>query len=261
MRKKLSLIPLLILVACCSYGQDRIIRSDGAEIVARVLEVRADLIFFRLVPPADTGLYQISTRDVSQLRLADGSTKTFPQPAGMEAPSFNFETNSGRHIAWFSPLELLLGNIGLAYEHVLPKGRISVKAPLVLGLSAPDEPGNYSGNYREHTRYTSGLEVNIFPFGQGRFRISIGPAFHFGSYWTYYYPGGSFRPGRHQVDMLSFSLKNGLYYQFTPHLIISGDIGLGRRVFRDRESPAQGYYRDNRTGAYVPGNLHLGFRF
>lgn len=260
MAKKVFLLFLLALAAGGGFAQDKITRSDGTVIGARVLEVRSDLILFRLLPPGDTGVYQISTRDVRLLNLADGSTKTFPQVLPEREP-FNYETSSGRNIGWFSPFDLLFGHIGVGYEHVLPGGKLSFKVPLVLGLSAPGEAANYSSNYRANTRYFSGLEVNIHPFGQGRFRFFVGPAFYFASYWTYFYPGGSISPERHSLDMRSFALKNGLYYQFSRHFIVSGDIGLGRRTFRDRDRPDQGYYRVNRTGAYVPGNVHLGFRF
>ncbi|MGV3503262.1 MAG: hypothetical protein ACO1O1_06105 [Adhaeribacter sp.] len=262
MAKKFFLFSLLVLADCCSYAQDKITRSDGVVIEARVVEVRADLIFFRPTLPADTGVYQISTRDVTVLRLADGSTKTFPQVLAGREP-FNYETSSGRRIVWFSPVDLVYGNLGLAYEHILPSGKVGLKVPLLLGLGSPGEPQNYSTNYRVNTRFGSGLDLNIYPFGQGRYRFYVGPAFQYVAYWAYYYPGtgGIPDPQRRSVNLVSLALKTGIHYQFTPSFMLGLEVGLGFHSHLHRPDPGQGYYQVNRNTAYLPFNFQLGFRF
>lgn len=260
MAKKLFLICLLALAAGCSYAQDRITRSDGTVIGARVLEVRTDLILFRLMPPGDTGVYQISTRDVRLLNLADGSTKTFPQVLAEREP-FNYETGSGRHIVWFYPLDLLYGNLGLAYEHILLSGKLGLKVPLQIGLGSSDSPQNYSANFRANTRYSTGLEGKFYPFGQGRFGFYAGPALQYVSYWTYYYPAGNPDPEKRGIKLVSLALKSGVHYQFSPAFSLALEAGLGFHSYLDRPDPGQGYYPENRNTAYLPFNFQLGFRF
>ncbi|MGV3641839.1 MAG: hypothetical protein ACO1NZ_15045, partial [Adhaeribacter sp.] len=260
MAKKVFLICLLALAAVGGFAQDKITRSDGTVIGARVLEVRSDLIFFRLLPPGDTGIYQISTRDVRLLNLADGSTKTFPQVLQEREP-FNYETSSGRHIAWFYPLDLLYGNLGLAYEHILLSGKLGLKVPLQIGLGSSDSPQNYSANFRSNTRYSTGLDGKLYPFGQGRYGFYVGPAFQYVSYWTYYYPGGTVEPEKREIKLVSLALKTGVQYQFTRVFNIALEAGLGFHSYLDRPDPGQGYYPENRNTAYLPFNFQLGFRF
>jgi hypothetical protein len=257
MAKKLFWLFCLVLALAPAYGQDIITRSDGVVIKARVLEMSPSLIRFKLFQQPDTGVYQISTQDVQVVRLADGSTKSFT-PAAAAAP-FNYYTGSGRNLLWFYPIDLLFSNFTLAYERVLNSGKVGFKIPLTIGLSSANPQNNYYNSFRENSLFGTGLEVNIYPFGQGRFQFFLGPAFAFRSYQSYYYSYAGPQPAqqRRNGEMYALALKTGIYYQFTNRFIISGDTGLGFRFLREPDLPDN--YYENR--AYIPGNLHLGFRF
>jgi hypothetical protein len=259
MAKKLFLLFFLVLAVFHTYGQDIITRSDGVTIQARAVEIKSSLINFKLFQQADSGVYQISTQDVQSVRLADGTTRSFPAPA--TAAPFNYYTNSGRNILWYYPVDLFYSNFTLAYERVLPSGKVSLKVPLTIGLSGSNDPDSYYTGFRENIRLGAGLEVNFYPFGQGRFQYYLGPALACRSYRTYYYTAAQPTPQRQNAQMLSFALKNGLYYQFTKFFIISVDAGLGWRFFRKPDRPDNYYDPNDRNHAYLAGSLHLGFRF
>ena len=259
MAKKLFWLFCLVLAIAPAYGQDLITRSDGVVIKARVLEMKPGLIRFKLFQQPDTGLYQISTRDVPSVRLADGSTKSFaPLPS---AAPFNYYTDSGRNILWFYPLDLFSSNFTLAYERVLASGKAGIKIPLSIGFSGGASPNNYYNSFRENSLFGTGLEVNIYPFGQGRLQYYIGPAFAFRSYRTYYYTVTQPPPRRRNGEMYAIALKTGIYYQFTSRIIVSGDVGLGFRFLQEPDLPDNYYEPQGKNRAYFPGNLHTGFRF
>jgi hypothetical protein len=265
MAPKLLLLCLLMLAVSLTYGQDLITRSDGEVIKATVLEMPPGLLRFKLYQQADTLVYQISTRDVASVRMADGTTKTFPEAAAAKnaAPPFNYYTSSGRNILWFYPLELVYPTVALAYERMVASGKIGFKIPLMIGLYSGNTSNNYNTDIRQNTRFGTGLDMNIYPFGQGRFQYYVGPAFQYRSYRGYFYNTySSSQPGPkiQNTSLVSLALKTGVYYQFSRFFCVSVDAGLGYRFLRDAHNPDYNF-TEHRNRQILTGNLYLGYRF
>jgi hypothetical protein len=266
MVKKLLLLPCLLFALTPIYGQDLITRQDGVVIKATVLERQPSLIRFKLFGQQDTLVYQISTQDVRELRMADGSTKSLP-PSVTDPKAgarFDYVAHSGRNILWFSPFDWIYSKFTLAYERISSSGLVGFKIPLVLGLSSSANPYYANSNLKENTRFGAGLEVNYYLFGQGKVQYYLGPALHLHAYKSYYYPGyypGTPDPQRLNVTMMAVALQNGAYYQFSRFFNVAATIGLGYRYFLFPDTPTNYYDPGTRNRAYVPGNLHFGFRF
>jgi hypothetical protein len=260
MAKKLLLLSFFMLAVLLSYGQDLITRSDGVVIRARVLEMKPGLVLFKLFGQPDTLVYQISTQDLQAVRMADGTLKTFPEAAKKAVP-FNYETSSGRNILWYYPFDLLYSNVTLAYERILAPGKVAIRVPLKLGLSPNDPVIDYYERFKRNIRYGAGLEVYYYPFGQGRFQPYVGPAFHFRSYRTYYYPPSPPGPVLLNAYMRTVALQLGIYYQFSRFFIASADTGLGLRYFSRPGMPANYNHDERSSRGHLPLNFRLGFRF
>lgn len=263
MAKKILVFSLLLLVVLLVDGQDLITRSDGVVIRATVLEIKPGLLRFRHYQQPDTLVYQISTRDVGSLRLADGTVRTFPEAEKKEAAPFDYYTASGRNILWYNFFELIYPNFALAYERVLASGKIGLKIPLLVGLSSGNSSNSYSIDVRKNTRFGTGLEMNVYPFGQGRFQYYVGPAFQYRTYQGYFYatnPGSPPGLQSQNTAMFSLALKNGAYYQFSRFFIASVDAGLGYRFLREAHNPDY-YYIEHRNRQMLTFSLHLGYRF
>jgi hypothetical protein len=250
-----------------TYAQDIITRSDGVEIKANVLDVQTNIVRFRLFQQTDSLIYQINTRDVKAVQMADGTIRSFAEAnATYKLPeTFDYENSSGQNIIWLYPFDLIYPKFTMAYERILATGKVGFRFPFTFGLAGNSE-NIYYNTYRKNNRYGAGLEVNVYPWGQGRLQYYFGPAFNFESYQSYYFDNSSPQrvPQKQNSEMYSLALKNGIYFQFSRFFIISADFGLGIRFFRQSELPANYYYTvypDNRTRAYFPGNAHLGFRF
>ncbi|GEO04939.1 hypothetical protein AAE02nite_26030 [Adhaeribacter aerolatus] len=267
MVKKIYLLICFWLLVLGTYGQDIITRTDGVEIKAQELEVKPGQVSFKLFQVPDTLVYQISVQDVQTIKMADGSVRTFNSPGTASEKKntpFNYETQSGRNMLLFYPLDLVYANATLAYERIARSGKMGFRVPVSFGLSK--EFQNNFNEFRRNTRLGVGLEINYYPFGQGRLQYYFGSALGFRTYQLLYYtsinsPNGP-QPQEHtmKAQMYSLAFRNGVYYQVSRHFILSADAGLGYRIFQEPQRP-DGYYPENRDQMFLPVNFHLGFRF
>src|SRR5687768_4126322 len=126
-----------------THAQDIIIRTDGVEIKANVLDVQTNLVRFRLFRQTDSLVYQISTRDVKAVQMADGTVRSLAEAdtSNKLPKTFNYETNFGRNIIWLYPFDVVYTNFTIAYERILPTGKIGFRFPITLGLA-----GNSNNN-------------------------------------------------------------------------------------------------------------------
>lgn len=249
-----------------AWGQDLITRTDGVVLKAQVLDVKPNLIRFRLFNAADSLVYQISPQDVRSIQMADGTVKTFtaasaaaPAMERTETSSFNYETEYGRNVVSVYLLDFFYTNLAFAYERIVASGKIGLKFPIMIGLSKETE--YYTDAFREQVNYGLGLEVNIYPERQGRFRYYLAPAIHYRSFdfYNYNYRNGS-EPGLDEAFMTTLNFKIGAYYQFTRFFMVSADTGIGYRFFHLPDNVEDTYSSYNNR-FFVPGNLNLGFRF
>ncbi len=257
----------ILLLLCCwllvlgIYGQDIITRTDGVEIKAQGLEIKPGQINFRLYQQPDSLVYQISVQDVQRVKMADGTVRNFAAPTNgkKDATEFKYETDLGQNVLWFYPVELPSSNLTLAYERIMAGGKIGFRIPVALGFGS-DLQYNSPDDFRRSNRFGTGLEINYYPFGQGRLVYYLGSSFHFRSYRTFFYGNSSQQPGLQKAyaEMYALSVKNGIFYQISKSFVISLDAGLGFRFFHI--PLPENYYRPNNR-AFVPGNLYVGFRF
>ena len=254
----------LVLAFSHGYGQDIITRTDGIEIRATDLNIQPNRIQFRLFGQPDTLTYQISPRDVHVIKMADGSVRNFSTATSSVAKEkgSNYETGLGRNILYFYPADLLFTNFTFAYERISASGKIGFRVPITFGLNGITER-YYNDNFRRNTRYGGGLELNIYPYGQGKFEYFFGPTLNFKSFRSFYYDRSPqpTLPQEDQALMVAVGFKNGIYYQLSETFVFAIDVGLGLRFYPRQESPDTYYTYDSRTLPYVPGNLQVGFRF
>lgn len=271
MIKKIILVLSFWGVLLRVSGQDIITRSDGVTIRAQVLGISPNQINFRLYQHPDSLMYQISVQDVRMITRADGTTQNFnPESnlAGEKEKEFNYETQSGRNLLLFYPLDLTNTNFTAAYERIFSAGKIGIRLPVILGLSK--KANNDFSNFRNNTRWGLELDLNFYPYGQGRLQYYLGPSIQYRSYHLYYYdyntnpnPPPTPQPPdlrRVKASLYGLAFKNGVYFQLTQLWMVSIDVGLGYRKFQKSDRP-DNFYADNRNTVFLPGNFHLGLRF
>jgi hypothetical protein len=252
---------LLLSEAFC---QDIITRTDSARIEATIQSVGNDLIRYRLYASPDSSEYRISTLDVLFVEFADGTRRVFSQQAIRIQPASgaDYHTDFGRNILSVSISDFLFVNTTFAYERISRSGKVGVKIPLSFGLDPREEFNDF---YRRNKNFSVGLDLHIYPFGQGRFSYYLGPQVEYSSfnYYDYYYdrndPNAQTQFRSNTGNMFTFIASNGVYYQFSKSFVTAFDVGVGVRTWSGLESNEYTYYYINRV--FIPFNLQIGYRF
>jgi hypothetical protein len=247
-----------------AFCQDIITRADSVRIKASILNVGNDLIRYRLYASPDSSEYRISTLDVLFVEFADGTRRVFSQDAMRRQPidDEDYDTDFGRNILSVSISDFLFVNATVAYERISRSGKVGVKIPLSFGLDPREEIYDF---YRRNKNFSAGLDLHIYPFGQGRLSYYLGPQVEYMSfnYYDYYYDRNDpYAPTQFRSNtgnMFSFIVSNGAYYQFSKSLVTAFDVGVGVRTWSRLESTEYTYYYINRV--FIPFNLQIGYRF
>jgi hypothetical protein len=255
---KLWLLLLCIMLTVgLAYGQDIITRTDGKRIEAIIQDTSPTQIRFKLFSQPEGPTYLISTLDVLSVVGADGVHRTFspPTPASVNGTK-SFESQLGRNLLLLHLFDFILNNFTFSYEHVLPSRTLGLRVPVSIGLSRWEK---YQGDYRENVIFKTGLGVNFYPFGQGKFTFYVGPAAQIGFFRGMYY----YDPYLPQEPVTGHVVEGkaitGGIYHFTRWFFGSAEAGLGVR----RVSHPNNYYynRDFNTNVMASFNMHLGLRF
>jgi len=77
MKRFTFFLVVLFAFSLSGFGQDILIKSNGDEIRAKVLEVGIDIIKYKMYDNPDGPLYNISKKDVFMIKYENGSKETF----------------------------------------------------------------------------------------------------------------------------------------------------------------------------------------
>ncbi|MBC3539103.1 hypothetical protein ACFSC6_20625 [Rufibacter sediminis] len=261
MAKGIVFLLCMLVAVLSANGQDLITRTDGVVLKATQLEITPNLVRFRLFESSDTLVYQISLTDVRSIQKEDGSVQTFaaiasPSMVLVGKASFNYETDLGQNIFFFHAFDLIYNNLTFAYERIFPAGKLGLKIPVTFGLSRNSD--QYFGSFRENTVFGTGVELKVYPAGQGRFRYFLSPAVHLSTFRISYYANWGLAE-ESTASLYSAAVKAGGYYQFSKRFLFSADLGIGYRFFNHSGTTDEYYIYTNEV--FVPANIHIGFRF
>ena len=223
-------------------AQDLIVRSDSTRIEARVLGVAAGAVSYRNWAEPDGPITRLSTDYVRSIRYQNGIRQEFGAPAPAKAPRPAKPVNMGRDVLGLRPLDLLLINATLTYEHLFgAQRRVGVKVPLTLKLvDAPAETYHSWGYYQSNKFFGTGLELNFYVGPPARCRYFWGPAVQYGQFR---YRSGEQYLGNFDlfgVDLgpvyryqeavgehLALLFNNGVRYQVGKRFVCTGEGGIG----------------------------------
>lgn len=229
---KINIFCLLItLIACCANvcAQDIMYKTDGTKDSVKVEEVTPDEIVYRKYHRAESPLYRIKKNTVLLIEYADGSIEVYngqSQPVSNSVRPVEDYPVLGRNIISLNYLNILNGNLHLGYERIAKTGFLGVKLSVNAGVD--DVGTDLLAYYRV---FTSGLDLNFYPTGQGKIRYFLGPAFRMGIVRDYYnyYMG---QPQTIDRNYLSFMFNNGFYVQPTKSLYLGIQAALGIARFK-----------------------------
>ncbi len=215
------LLLLLFIGVLQVAAQDVIILKDSLNFDARVLDVNKRTVNYRLYTEPEGRIHMIPTNKVAYIRYQNGSVRDLSI-----SNSYAFK----RNIFSFHLLDLLVGDFTLTYQHILANGKVGLEIPVAFGYSSernevPLPPPFSNINSDFHNKFYTGINLNLYPTGQGKVKYFVGPAIHFGAgYFESYTHGYEKRINTNYFRLL---VNNGLMISPLPSFSLKFVVGLG----------------------------------
>ncbi|MES2629058.1 MAG: hypothetical protein V4616_08835 [Bacteroidota bacterium] len=262
MKNFLTIICLLIGFGVSA--QDKIYKKTGEVTSSKVMEIGEEFVVYKMYNNLEGPNYKIRKEAVEKIVYQNGTVDSFTNDpnAGRQnyapAPPVNREPETpagnggyGFNVISFDFLSILFNEVGFSYERILNSGFIGIKVPLIIGMNS-----TANTSVRQYPNvFQSGIDLNLYPAGQGRARYFIGPAFRFGQnenrYYDYYTTDS-----RNTYSTIAFQVNNGVMFQPAKHFNISLLFGVGLR----KMNVISGSGRD-RSDNYAVIQANLSYRF
>lgn len=229
------------------HAQDVIFFKDGSKENVKVSEVGKSDIKYKKADNPEGPQYVISKRDVLMITYENGSHDVINTE-----PTKPLTTDFTKNIISFHLFDLIYNSITLSYERILNSGTVGIKIPVTFSF-AEDDVYNY-------TRiFGSGIILNFYPTGQGKWRYFVGPDIQMGlaesSWWDYYDPWGSgyYESGRYMYTR--FLVDNGVIFTPVRNMSVSIVVGFGVRYLADGDDYDSGFNADGQF------SFNLSYRF
>ncbi|MBX7201705.1 MAG: hypothetical protein IT240_00150 [Bacteroidia bacterium] len=190
-----SIITMLAIAFLPSMvnAQDIIELRDGKKIEARVVEVLKKEIVYKKFSNEKGPNYRVSTSDVNQITFESGAVDYFNKSdkaaAGDDGQvnSLLFgmipkvtESNLGSNVVSMNITDLVVQNVTVSYERLLGEHRkVGLRVPVSVSLLGTSTSANTV--FSQHNLYYSGLDLSIYPFGQGQAKFLFGPTIRVGT--------------------------------------------------------------------------------
>lgn len=290
-----SLRILLVISALCSasilFAQDKLVAKNGITENVKVIEVNDEFVVYKLFSNQDGPSYKMRKSNVTKIIYQNGtvdsnmsesgpadnrrSSRTpkappsapeapaAPMPQEGPMPIFNNVKDYGHNLVTLEMISLILNEVDFSYERILKSGFVGIEVPFYVGMGKVEDE-NYLREY--NTTFKTGVDLNLYPTGQGRVKYFVGPGFRFGTVYNTY---STFTPNPvtlgpsvseykfQDFRYFGFQINNGVLFQPTQTFAISFQLALGIRRLTPQEGPATRVRVDNYGGLQV----NLGIRF
>jgi len=215
------------------HAQDTLYKENGSRLVVTIIEIAETQVKYRVANDTANTTYVIHKNEVKKIVHENGMTDLFPKDAfykkGAVKKADPRQTDFGRHFFSLTATDLIAPCLTLNYEYIFKSGYFGLRVPLSFALSNTQE--NYffrfsdEMNSGEHGRkiFSSGIDFNIYPAGQGTVSYYWGPVFEWGQFDYYSYASyvSSTSENYNKGNFYALLLQNGLLFQLSRHLNIS----------------------------------------
>ncbi|MEZ4938639.1 MAG: hypothetical protein R2799_13695 [Crocinitomicaceae bacterium] len=231
-------------------SQEIIEMKSGDKLKVKIIEDLDVKIRYRKFKEPDGPIYVVYKKEITSITFEDGKVVQLTQNnlqnndmnidegqqiTGPEAEVLRIKEkskifNDKRHLIGFNYLQMVFLNISISYEFMfLKSGFFSFKIPIDIGM-------NVRNNYlKRNNIFTTGIDFNWYPMGQGRVAYFTGPAIRYSILADnpFFYNASSSDATRSQY--IGFFINNGVLFQATSFLNFSLGTGIGIRKDLARE--------------------------
>lgn len=234
--KKIFILSFVILFgfSFLSNAQDIIFKKDGTKEEAKIMLVGDKEIQYKKFSNPDGPVYSVDRREILLITYENGEYETISKPGAVAEPvKVDLSKDFTRNLISYHLFDIVFGDFAFSYERILSTGQISVKIPVAIGY-------DYYGDYYDFTNvFYSGIGVNFYPTGQGKWRYFLGPHIRVGyareSDWQYYYDDyGNYLYDKEVVNegiYTKFFVDNGVIYSPVRNFSIAAIASVGIRYF------------------------------
>jgi len=227
---KKNYLLIIVLTAFCglsTFAQDYIYLKNGDKIEAIVSETTKTATLYTSYGSSGNELLIVDNNKIKLIAFANGKVKDFTDGSNVRDDDGIKYNLFSYHLA-----DLLINNLTVSFERILPGGKIGLQIPLSIG---------YSGDYQElgdfQNKFYSGLYVNFYPTGQGQWRYFTGPGIRLGSGRYEYYDNYSHNYNiTEDVFYFKFHVNNGVIFSPIPELSLAASLSLGIRYIDSKHT-------------------------
>jgi hypothetical protein len=222
-----KIILLFALMPLMLSAQDKIIMTDGNVKVGYIVSEEGNYVRYN---NADNKTISVKKNYIKEIQYQDAKKRSALANQNLSLSEINY----GENIVSYNFFGLVYKNIGFSYERILPNGNIGIKLPISFSLGDFDEH-----TFRGHI-FQTGLDLNLYPLGQGELKYFLGPSIRFGEMVEK--SGNSYYDGQLQQEVfetdiessyIGFMFNNGVLWQPTENFSLSSNAGIGLRGFEN----------------------------
>jgi hypothetical protein len=241
--KKISFLLFMLLFAFAngSFSQDILFKTDGTKEQVKISMVTDKEIQYKKFSNPDGPTYSIPKKDIVMITYENGDFEMMKTGNNdKKAAKTDLAENFKKNLITFNLFDVVYYDFTLSYERILASGTMGIKIPVGIGYA-------YNADYYTNrdqwvkNKFYSGIGINFYPTGQGKWRYFVGPNIRVGygklvsSYGGYYDDHGNWIEGEvtNEGIYTKFFMDNGVIFTPVKNFSVEAVAGVGIRFFPD----------------------------
>ena len=235
---KKSILLSLFFLLCLNFissAQDIIYKKDGSKEEAKIVLVGEKEIQYKKFNNLEGPVYTLNKKDIVLIAYQNGEYETIKSPGDdKKEAKAELAENFAKNLITYHLFDVVYGDFTFSYERILSSGTIGIKIPIGFGYAYNSDYLNSNSNWVKNFMF-SGIGVNFYLTGQGKWRYFIGPDVRIGygkqsySNWDEY--GNYYEEEVSEGIYTKFYIDNGLIFTPIRNFSFAAIVGVGVRFF------------------------------
>jgi hypothetical protein len=232
----------LIFIFGCIYfagAQDVIYLKNGSKEESKITMIGSKEIQYKKFGNLEGPVYTLAKSEIMMITYENGDYEMFTSQADVSKQSKEeLKTNYTKNLIGYHLFDVVYGDFTFSYERILSSGTIGIVIPVGFGYAYNSDYFNNNENWLKNGIY-SGIGINFYPTGQGKWRYFLGPQVRVGygkqTYWADEWDQYGNYVGYYETSAegiyTKFIVDNGIMFTPVRNLSISAIVGFGVRFF------------------------------
>lgn len=258
LKKNISLLVLILSIYTGSnvFSQDIINLVSGDIIIATNIVIKPNQVDYQNFNDKDGKVLSLPKINIKTITYNDGTeVKMVSKNQSSNKP------NLAKNLINFNLFDFIISNLTISYERILNEGKFGIQIPFSIGYKDETSsiyipiPGDIEYTNKLVSKFCTGINFNLYPTGQGKFKYFLGPSFLYGNglYHDRENNYSSTYEEPYNTNYFKLLLNNGIIFTPVDNLSFSiiGSIGIQHMLNKEIK-------KTETTGALA---LNLSLRF